>query len=83
MKLRKMIETEVEIGTPMKVTPASSEFTVTLDNYDPISSPSSEDLLILPVAEVMEDDRMIRKSLSSLWSNEDDSPVLGVISPKR
>ena len=83
MKLRKMIETEVEIGTPMKVTPASSEFTVTLDNYDSVNMPLKDDLLILPAAEVMEDDRMIRKSLSSLWSNEDDSPVLGVISPKR
>ncbi len=83
MKLRKMVETDVDIDTPMKVTPASSEFVVSLDNYDLASSPSPDDLLILPAAEVMEDDRAIQKSLSSLWSTEDESPVLGVISPKR
>lgn len=83
MKLRKMIETEVEIGTHMKVTAASSEFVVTLDDYDRTSVPSSDDLLILPAAEFMEDDRAIHKSLSTLWSTEDESPVLGVISPKR
>ena len=84
MKLRKTIEVDVPIDSPWTVTPASSEFTVTLDET-PVSQSTKDDSLILdlPVAEIHEDDRAISKSLSALWSNEDESPVIGTIKPKR
>lgn len=83
MKLRKMVGVDVPIDSPWNVTPASSEFTVTLDET-PVYSSTKDDSLILnlPAAEVHEDDRSIVKSLSSLWSTEDVSPVIGTIKPK-
>lgn len=83
IKIRKSAVTDLLIDTPWNVAPASSEFMVTLDET-PVHASNKDDSLLLNihVAEIHEDSKAIEKSLSCLWSTEDESPILGIIKPK-
>lgn len=83
IKIRKTAVTDLLIDTPWNVAPASSEFMVRLDET-PVHASNKDDSLLLNItaAEIHEDDRAIEKSLSCLWSTEDESPVIGTIKPK-